>query len=41
MIEEYGIDPAVSMKPLFDMVWNAYGLRGSFNYDDQGKWRER
>jgi hypothetical protein len=41
MIEEYGIDPAASMKPLFDMVWNAYGLRSSYNYDDQGNWKDR
>ena len=27
------------MKPVFDMVWNAFGFLGSQNYDDDGKWR--
>jgi hypothetical protein len=40
-IEEYGVEPALYMKPLFDMIWNAYGFRKSLNYDDQGKWNNR
>ena len=41
IIEGYGTDPAASMQPLFDMVWNAYGLSRSFNYDEQGNWKGR
>lgn len=40
-IEEYGIDLAIGMQQLFDMVWNAYGLSRSFNYDEQGNWKGR
>jgi len=29
---------AKKIQPIFDMVWNAYGLEKSFNYDDQGNW---
>lgn len=27
------------LKPIFDMVWNAFGYEGSLNYDDEGNWR--
>lgn len=28
-----------TLRPLFDMLWNAFGQRGSPNFDDNGKWR--
>ena len=31
----------IGMQQLFDMVWNAYGLSRSFNYDEQGNWKGR
>jgi len=27
-----------SLRPLFDMVWNAFGYTHSFNYDQNGEW---
>ena len=30
--------PHQLLKPVFDMVWNAFGFIRSFNYDDQGRW---
>ena len=26
------------LKPIFDLIWNACGLRGSTNFDEQGEW---
>ena len=26
------------VRPLFDVVWNAFGLTKSFNYNEEGKW---
>ena len=26
-----------ALKPIFDMVWNVFGLTGSRNYDEGGK----
>lgn len=26
------------MRPLFDVVWNAFGLARSFNYNEKGEW---
>ena len=32
-------DPPVQvLRPVFDMVWNAFGFIRSLNYDDQGNW---
>lgn len=30
--------PDQLLKPVFDMVWNAFGFIRSFNYDDQSRW---
>jgi hypothetical protein len=30
--------PDERFRPFFDMIWNAYGYKKSFNYDDNGKW---
>lgn len=31
-------DPDVLLKPVFDMLWNAYGYKGSLNYNENGRW---
>ena len=38
VIEERSIQPEKALRPLFDMVWNAFGFSRSFNYDEQGTW---
>lgn len=35
-IETY--DAIKSLKPCFDMIWNACGYERSFNFDEQGNW---
>jgi hypothetical protein len=32
-------DISIILRPVFDMVWNAFGLIRSFNYDENGSWR--
>lgn len=41
LVEDWSVDPAKTMRPLFDMVWNAFGYERSFNYDEQGCWAPR
>lgn len=36
--EQWTDDPAIIMRPAFDMVWNAFGFARSFNYNDAGQW---
>ena len=33
--------PAKVLRPVFDMVWNAFGYVRSMNYDRDGRWSER
>ncbi len=40
VMEDFGDDPGRLLRPAFDVVWNAFGLLRSLNYDDQGNWRE-
>ncbi len=40
VMEDFGADPGRLLRPAFDVVWNAFGLLRSLNYDDQGNWRE-
>lgn len=28
----------LALKPAFDMVWNAFGVVRSWNYDETGNW---
>jgi hypothetical protein len=39
-IEDYNLEAAHFMKPVFDSVWNACGFARSFNYDDKGGWKK-
>ena len=38
MIEDHNAKPERALRPLFDMVWNAFGMLQSFNYDGEGNW---
>lgn len=38
LLEDWVVDPAEAMRPIFDMVWNAFGYERSFNYDQHGRW---
>ena len=38
VIEDRGEHPINTLRPRFDMVWNAFGFAGSMNYDPQGNW---
>lgn len=29
-----------TLKPMFDLVWQAAGMHGSINFDAAGEWRE-
>jgi Putative DNA-binding domain len=41
MVEDSSGTPSALLKPLFDMVWNAFGFERSANYDHLGGWRPR
>jgi hypothetical protein len=36
--EDLSHTPDVAFRPFFDMIWNAYGYKRSFNYDENGIW---
>lgn len=38
IIDDLDVDPLKILRPLFDLVWNASGYVGSFNFDKGGKW---
>ena len=38
LIEDLDCDVEQTLRPAFDMVWNACGFQRSFNYNDQGEW---
>jgi len=31
-------EPLIGLKPMFDLVWQAAGMRGSINFNDAGEW---
>lgn len=37
MVEDFDVNLAEVMRPIFDAVWNAAGRSGSINYDEAGK----
>lgn len=41
LIADRDVLPHQLLRPVFDMVWNAFGFTRSLNYDDQGHWVER
>ena len=38
VIEQAGFDSAAALRPIFDMLWNAFGYERCNGYDEQGKW---
>jgi hypothetical protein len=38
VIDDFSADPRALLKPMFDMIWNAYGYQRSYNYDENGQW---
>ena len=41
VIDSYNSEPHTILRPIFDMVWNCFGLKSSFNYDEKGNWKDR
>lgn len=41
LIEDFDTPAEVTLKPIFDTVWNACGWPGSMNYDETGNWQLR
>lgn len=41
VVEEREEEVYRTLRPAFDMVWNAFGLPHSFNYDEDGNWVRR
>lgn len=41
VLDDFTSDPAVILKPVFDVLWNAGGWTGSLNYDENGSFIER
>ena len=40
-LEKHPVKMSVELKPLFDLLWNAFGFPGSPNYDKEGNWRRK
>ncbi len=40
VVEDFGVNPGRAFRPAFDVVWNAFGLGQSVNYDADGNWVE-
>jgi hypothetical protein len=41
LIDDYDIDIAKKMKPIFDAIWNSAGFPRSMNYDKNGNWNPK
>ena len=41
VVEDFRTDPGRLLRPVFDVVWNAFGLPKSLNYDEHGNWTEQ
>ena len=39
VLDDYTPDIQKAFRPIFDMVWNAFGHERSFNYNDKGEWK--
>ena len=40
-VSDWSTKPESVMRPIFDMVWNAFGYQRSFNYTENGEWQQR
>lgn len=38
VIESIDVTPEKILQPYFNMIWNAYGFKQSFNYNQEGEW---
>jgi hypothetical protein len=38
VVDDFSANPQAILRPLFNMVWNAYGYPRAFSYDESGKW---
>jgi hypothetical protein len=41
VVDNFEVDSAETMRPIFDAIWNASGWSRSLNYDDEGKWLDK
>ena len=41
VVETCDVEPVRVLRPAFDRVWNAFGFVRSFNYDEEGQWKEQ
>ncbi|MBF0353824.1 MAG: ATP-binding protein [Alphaproteobacteria bacterium] len=40
-ISDFAPEPTTTLRPLFDMIWQAWGYDRSYNFDGQGNWTGR
>lgn len=40
-INDFSCDISASLRPLFDLVWQSFGLRRSYNFNETGHWAPR
>ncbi len=40
IVEDFDRPPDRILRPVFDAIWQACGFEGSWNYDEDGNWRE-
>jgi hypothetical protein len=38
VITNYNVNSTELLRPIFDIVWNAFGYKRSFNFDENGNW---
>ena len=38
-VDTFDVDVPAILRPVFNMLWNAFGLAQCDMYDGQGKWR--
>ncbi|MGR3176208.1 MAG: AlbA family DNA-binding domain-containing protein [Candidatus Scalindua sp.] len=41
VVNDYGENLFNVLRPAFDVVWNAFGYEGSYNFDENGNWKYR
>lgn len=41
VVDDLSMPVPESLRPMFDLVWQACGYRRSYNYDEQGNWKPR
>ena len=41
LIDNYDVKGDQALRPIFNTVWNSFGLANSLNYNDKGEWAPR